>query len=65
LPRRIHLENSLRDVKIEIAGFEAEINIPVVDDEVGKDELMRFEPERSEAKGKYGYPEIDRVVHLA
>jgi hypothetical protein len=37
------------------------MNIPVVDDEVGKDELMWIEPERSKAKGKYGYPEIDQV----
>jgi hypothetical protein len=36
-------------------------NIPVVNNEDGENKLVRVEPERSKAEGKYEYPEIDQV----
>ena len=61
LPRDIHRKNSLKEKRIRDRSERANMNIPIVNDEVGKYELVRVEQERSDAKCENRDPEVDEI----
>lgn len=58
LPRDIHLKNSLENSLASVRQDSKEYNIPIINEEIGKCELMGVEQERRHAKGEDRHPEV-------